>query len=127
MGPTAARTIAAADIAAFAEATGTPWSPQDPAPATFPFVIVFDALTALLADPGLGLALQRTVHGEQRFEVQRPIRVGDVVAATMEIESVRSIAGADIMVARCAVTTQTGELLCVARSTLVHRQGGDDD
>ena len=107
-------------VAAFAAATGTPYTDGDPAPATFPIVIAFEAMQALMADPEVGIELSHVIHGEQRFAYQRPVRIGDVLTARLTVESLRQIGGADIIATSSAVTDEAGELVCTARATLVH-------
>ena len=52
------------------------------------------AWDAMFDDPELDLSLSRTVHVDQRFAWQRPLRAGDEVTATLTIEKVRA-RGAD--------------------------------
>ena len=49
-GPTAAYDVTDERVQAFAASTGTPWEPGDPAPVTFPIVVSFEAMTALMDD-----------------------------------------------------------------------------
>ncbi len=91
------------------------------APLTFPIVVAFKAMERLLADPDIGVNLRNVVHGAQRFEQTRPLHAGDVVTATLTIESVRSAAGADLIGTRTEVATTDSELVCTAFATLVHR------
>ncbi len=107
-------------VAAFAAATGTPYAEGDPAPATFPIVVAFEAMQALMADPEVGIELSHVIHGEQRFAYQRPLVVGDRLTATLSVESLRQIGGADIIATSSAITDADGALVCTARATLVH-------
>ena len=61
----------------FAAATGTPYTPGGPAPATFPIVVAFAAMQELMADPEVGIELHHVVHGQQRFVHERPVTAGD--------------------------------------------------
>lgn len=122
-GPTAPYDVTEDSVRAFAAATGTPYRTGDPAPVTFPIVVAFGAMTALMDDPDAGIQLRNVVHGEQRFSYTRPVRVGDRITATLSVENVRSIAGADI-IATSSVVESGGETICTAKATLVHR-GGD--
>lgn len=110
-------------VSAFARATGTPWSDGDPAPATFPIVVAFDAMQQLLADPAAGIALENVVHGDQKFSHSRPIVVGDQLRAELEVTSVRSLGGADVIVTSSTLVDADDQEVCVARATLVHRGG----
>jgi acyl dehydratase len=92
-----------------------------PAPPTFPIVIAFEAMTALLASPDVGIELRHVVHAAQRFESVRPIVAGDVLTATLTVESVRTAAGTDLIATRSDVATVDGKPVCVAYATLAHR------
>ncbi len=91
------------------------------APPTFPIVVAFQAMRALLADPQAGIELRNVVHAQQRFEYQRPVFAGDVLTATLTVESVRSAAGTDLLATRSDITTADGELVCAAYANLAHR------
>ena len=91
------------------------------APFTYPIVVAFQALRRLLEDPDSGLELSRLVHGSQRFEQHRPVRVGDVLTASLSVESVRSVGGADVVATRTEIGTVSGEPVCTAYATLLHR------
>ena len=120
-GPTAPYAVTEERVAAFAAATGTPRDAGDPAPATFPIVIAFEAMTALMQDPGVGIELHRVVHGEQRFAYTRPVVAGDVLSATLTVDTLRSIAGTDIIGTTSTLTDPDGALVVSAKATLVHR------
>jgi len=92
-----------------------------PAPPTFPIVVAFDAMTALLADPAVGIELRDVVHSTQRFETDRCVYAGDVLTATLTVESLRSAAGTDLVGTRTDVATVDGERVCTAYATLAHR------
>ena len=121
--PSAAYDVTPERVASFAAATGTPWSEGDPAPATFPIVVAFTAMQALMDDPEVGIELQRVVHGEQRFAYERPVVVGDTLTAALTVDSLRSLGGADVIATTSAVTDADGALVCSARATLVHSAG----
>lgn len=87
-------------------------------PPTFPVILSSQALRLFL--DAEGLELQRIVHGEQRFTYERPLRVGDVLTATLSVTGLRAVGEASF------VTTSTefrseGELVCTGKSTVVHR------
>jgi hypothetical protein len=107
----------------FAAATGTPYTPSGPAPATFPIVVAFSAMQELMADPEVGIELHHVVHGQQRFVHERPITAGDRLTATLTVSGLRQIAGTDIITTSSAITDDTGALVCTAEATLVHKAG----
>jgi hypothetical protein len=121
--PTEPYDVTAVAVADFATATGTPYQPGDPAPATFPIVVAFAAMQGLMADPEVGIELHHVVHGQQKFVSERPIAVGDRLTATLTVSSLRQIAGTDIIGTSSAITDASGALVCTADATLVHRAG----
>jgi hypothetical protein len=120
--PTAPLEVTAERVAAFAASLGLPYDETAAVPPTYPIVLAFDAMQAFLAAEGVDLF--RIVHGEQRFAYERPVRVGDVLTATLGVASLRSIGGAEIIGTSSAVTDADGQLVCTCRATLVH-SGGD--
>ncbi len=121
--PTAPYTVSREKIVEFARATGSTYD-GDAAPATFPIVVAFGAMTGLMEDPSVGISLHRVVHGEQRFTYTRPVVAGDELSATLTVESLRQIGGADIIGTRSEITDADGHPVCTAFATLVHR--GED-
>ncbi len=111
-------------IRVFAQAVGdtTAGSNQDPAiaPPTFAMVLAARAWDGLFADAELGLALARTVHADQRFTWQRPIREGDEVSASLAIEKVRNRGLTDMVTLSVTITDTAGQAICTASSTLLH-------
>lgn len=118
--PTEPYTVTREKVAEFAAATGSELD-GDTAPATFPIVVAFGAMTALMEDPEVGIELHRVVHGDQRFTYSRPVVVGDRLTATLTVDTLRQIAGADIIGTRSEITDAHGEHVCTAYATLVHR------
>jgi acyl dehydratase len=118
--PTEPYTVTHEKVLEFARATGSELDGRT-APATFPIVVAFAAMTALMEDPQVGIALHRVVHGEQRFTYTRPIVVGDRLSATLTVDSLRRLGGADILGTRSEITDERGEPVCTAFATLVHR------
>ena len=91
------------------------------APPTYAIRLSMSAAEAVVMDPALGLDYSRVVHGDQRFEYQRPIVAGDELISTVTIESIRSAAGNDILTTRTDIRTTAGELVVTSYSTLVAR------
>ena len=118
--PTAPYEVSREKIAEFAAATGNTYDGGS-APATFPIVVAFRAMTDLMKDPTVGIELHNVVHGEQRFLYQRPVVAGDVLTATLTVESLRQIGGADIISTRSDITDSAGEPVVTAYATLVHK------
>jgi len=121
--PTAPYTVSRERLVEFAAATGSTYE-GGPAPATFPIVVAFAAMTALLQDPSVGIELHRVVHGEQRFTYTRPVVAGDELTATLTVDSLRPIGGAHLIGPRSEITDAGGLPVCTAFAVLVHR--GED-
>ncbi len=135
--PTRPMDVSRSQIAAFADAVGAANPVHHDAeaaraaghrdvvaPPTFPIVVAFAALEAFLADSSVGIELRNVVHIEQSFAVARPVRAGDVVTAQLRVETLRTIAGADIIGTRSDILAADGELICTATATLAHRPAG---
>jgi len=91
------------------------------APPTFAIVISVAASGTAMADPGLGLHYAMVVHGEQRFTYLRPLTAGDVVTAQPTITEIRDVGRNVMLTTSTEIRTLTGELVCIAESTLVER------
>ncbi|MFT2015694.1 MaoC family dehydratase N-terminal domain-containing protein [Streptomyces sp. 796.1] len=91
------------------------------APPTFVFSLSYRAAHQVTHDPQLGLDYNRVVHGDQGFSYVRPVLAGDWLSVTSTIESVRTMAGNDILVVRGDVHDKGGELVVTARTMLVAR------
>jgi acyl dehydratase len=122
---TAPYEVSRAKIAEFARALSDPDNPAyaglDPvAPPTFAVVLASAAWDAMFADPELELSLSRTVHADQRFAWNRPLRAGDAVQAQLKIEKVRARGATAIITVSVLLSTTDGEALCTATSTLMH-------
>lgn len=128
--PAPAYRVSLAKIAEFAAAIGDPnpaYRGDDAiAPPTFAAVIAAHAWGALFEDEELGLALHRTMHGDQTFQFLRPLRDGDDVVATLTIERVRNRSTLDIVTVAVDLAVD-GETACTARSTLMHSQEASND
>ena len=91
------------------------------APPTFAIVMSMRASHQVVRDPALGLDYSKVVHGEQQFLYQRPIRAGDVLRVRTTVESVRAVAGNDLLTTKGEVLTADDELVVTALSTIVAR------
>ncbi len=94
------------------------------APPTFPIVIQEKTLQQLLSHPGAGIDFSRVVHGDQKFEYQRPLVAGDEVVATLRVTKIQSLGGHTMVTLESTISTTAGEAVVVATSTLVIR--GDE-
>lgn len=121
---TAPYLVSEAKIAEFAAAVGEDdpayAGPEAIAPLTFVAVVSGQAWEQMFADPELGLALRRIVHGDQRFTYHRPVRVGDVLSAVLTIDKVRRRSAADIISASLSISSEEGGPVCTAAATFFH-------
>jgi acyl dehydratase len=136
--PTAPYTVSREKIREFADAIGDPnpayrdpeaaaalGHPDVVAPPTFPTVLALRSAARVLGDPALGLDFSRVVHGEERYGYLRPMFAGDTLSVTTTIESIRSVAGNDVLTLVGEVTAADGTAVLTTRSVLVAR--GPDD
>ncbi|MEU5049727.1 MaoC family dehydratase N-terminal domain-containing protein [Streptomyces sp. NPDC021096] len=91
------------------------------APPTFVFAITFRAAGVVLRDPQLGLDYDRVVHGEQKFAYTRPVGAGDRLTVTSTIESIKSLAGNDVLMVRGEVHDANEEHVVTVHTKLVAR------
>jgi acyl dehydratase len=88
---------------------------------TFPTVLVILSSAQVVADPDLRLDYSRVVHGEQEFEWRRPIVVGDRLRATPRVADVYAKGPNEFLVIEAEALDADGDVVCVARSTLLSR------
>ncbi|MGW1157147.1 FAS1-like dehydratase domain-containing protein [Streptomyces sp. NPDC002513] len=96
------------------------------APPTFVFSITFKAAGQVVQDPQLGLDYSRVVHGDQKFAYARPVRAGDRLSVISTIESIKSMAGNDVLDIRGEVRDEAGELVVTAWTKLVARAAEEE-
>jgi acyl dehydratase len=94
------------------------------APPTFAVIISMRCDAQLVTDPEAGIDYSRVVHGEQSFTHHRPIVAGDRLVAVLHVDNVRSAGGHAMVTTRSEISTEAGEPVCTATSTLVVR--GED-
>lgn len=88
------------------------------APPTFSITITLNQSQNLLQESGLDWT--RVVHGEQKFEIFRPIIAGDQLACSSTIETYRAVAGNEIVTVRSDLHSGS-DLVVSTWSTLVVR------
>jgi acyl dehydratase len=91
------------------------------APPTFPTVLQIMTSGQAVLDPELGLDYARVVHGEQEYEWRRPLVVGDVLKATPRIADIYARGPNEFLVTEVEVRDQSGDVVCIGRSTLLSR------
>ena len=90
------------------------------APPTFSIRITLEQSQEILSNPEIGLDWSRVVHGDQRFEIKRPIVAGDTFKCFSAIESYKVTAGNEIVTVRSDLHS-AGQLVVSTWSTLVVR------
>jgi acyl dehydratase len=138
--PSAVYEVGREKIREFAEAIGDPnpayvdpdaakahGHPDVIAPPTFAFAITYQAAGVVVRDPELGLDYSRVVHGDQRFAYSRPVRAGDRLAVTSTIDTIKSLAGNDVIEIRGEVHDVSGEHVVTAWTKLVARAASADE
>ena len=90
------------------------------APPTFSIRITLEQFQEILSSPEIGLDWSRVVHGDQRFEIKRPIVAGDSFTCSSTIESYKVSSGNEIVSVRSDLHSNN-ELVVSTWSTLVVR------
>lgn len=94
------------------------------APPTFAMVIQDLTLQQLLGEPDSGIALERTVHAEQRFRYTRPIVAGDELSAQLSVTGIRAFGKGAMITSEAEITDAAGDHVVTATSVLL--VGGDE-
>jgi hypothetical protein len=115
--------VEADQVVEFAEAIGDddPRYRDGQAPPTFPTVMQIMTSGQVVLDEDLGLNYMLVVHGEQEFDIRRPIRVGDVLRAVPRIASIQAKGPNEFLTIEAEIRDGTGEVVVVSRSTLISR------
>ena len=90
------------------------------APPTFSIRITLEQSQEILTSPEIGLDWSRVVHGDQRFDIKRPIVAGDSFKCSSTIESYKVSSGNEIVSVRSDLHSNN-ELVVSTWSTLVVR------
>ncbi len=92
------------------------------APPTFLTVLGYRfAAEGPIVDPELGLDYSLVVHGEQSFELLRPIYAGDVLTTVQRIEDIRDAGRNELLLMVSDVTDSESAPVATLRSTVVSR------
>ncbi len=93
------------------------------APPTFAIVLQQQSLEMVIDDPEAELDFSRVVHGDQGFRYQRPIVAGDELTSQLSVESLKELAGNQMITFVTKIFDPQGSEISEARSTLVVRGG----
>ncbi len=110
--------VTQSDIDAFAGLIGE--TDTRVAPATFSIRITLSQFESILTKPEIGVDWARLVHGDQKFEIYRPVIAGDIFKCSATIETLRVAAGNEIISVRSDLHNGS-ELVVSTWSTLVVR------
>ncbi len=91
------------------------------APVTFPIVLTLKAMGEAVTDPSVGVDWSRVVHGDQRFSYRRPLVAGDELTVHTVIESIKTLAGNDMITLRGDLFDAAGLALGSTWTSLVQR------
>ena len=92
------------------------------APATFAVTIAQRAEFHVVTDPEVGVDFSRVVHADERFTHHRPIVAGDVIRASITIESITQRAGISMVTTRAELTDGDDAPVTTVLSTLAVRE-----
>lgn len=90
-------------------------------PPTFATTVEFMAFAQVAADPELALDFTHVVHGGQEFAHHRAMREGEILDATIRIDSIRVKGTNGFLVVVTDMVDASGEMVCTATSTMVER------
>jgi len=111
-------TVTQSEINAFAGLIGE--ADTRIAPPTFSIRITLSQFESILTKPEIGVDWARLVHGDQKFEIYRPVIAGDIFKCSATIETLRVAAGNEIISVRSDLHNGS-ELVVSTWSTLVVR------
>jgi len=94
-------------------------------PATFATAAEFTVMPQVVGDPDLDLDFSRVLHGNQEYEMARPLREGETLLIRTRIESIRELGGSAFLVLVIELAEpEDGAVVCTARSTMIERAAG---
>jgi acyl dehydratase len=91
------------------------------APPTFITALQIQTSGQVVMDQELGLNYSMVVHGEQEYEYTRPLRVGESLTAIPRIADIYFRGRNEFLITEAEIKDETGDVLCVARSTILSR------
>jgi hypothetical protein len=90
-------------------------------PPTFATVAEFAVFPLIVGDAELGLDFSRVVHAEQEYEWRLPFRMGEALTVRSRIASIRQKAGNGFLTIETKLLDRGGELVVLARATMIER------
>ncbi len=111
-------TVTQSEIDAFASVIGE--TDTRVAPPTFSIRMTLSQFESILTKPEIGVDWARLVHGDQKFEIYRPVIAGDIFKCSATIDTLRVAAGNEIISVRSDLHNGS-ELVVSSWATLVVR------
>ena len=111
-------TVTQSEIDAFATIIGE--TDTRVAPPTFSIRISLSQFESVLTKPEIGVDWARLVHGDQKFEIYRPVITGDIFKCSATIETLRVVGVNEIISVRSDLHNGS-ELVVSSWATLVVR------
>jgi len=96
---------------------------RDVVPPTFLTAAEFTVFPSIVSDPDIALDFTRIVHGEQEYELRRPLVVGEALALRPRISSARNKGGHGFLTIETEVRDASGEVVAVCRASMIERGG----
>jgi acyl dehydratase len=90
-------------------------------PPTFATAAEFAVFPLIVGDAELGLDFTRVVHAEQEYEWRRPFRMGEALRVRSRIAAIRQKAGNGFLAIHTELLDGDGELVALARATMIER------
>ncbi len=91
------------------------------APPTFLISTGTSSTSGFITDPSLGLQYHLVVHGEQKFELHRPVYAGDVLSTEIRVADIRDAGKNELMQLVTEFRSADGEHVATATNTIVSR------
>ena len=111
--------VAPERVRAFARAIG---QQTEGVPPTFLTAAEFSVIPTIADDPDLGLDFSKVLHTEQRYDIHRPIQLGETLTIYARIGSIRQRGGSGFLTLITELRDSQGDLVATARSTLLERE-----
>lgn len=90
-------------------------------PPTFLTAAEFAVFPVVMGDIELALDFRKVVHGSQEYEFHRPPQLGETLMVHARIASIRQKGGNGFLVVEMQMNGVGGEMVAVARSTMIER------
>ncbi|BBZ26736.1 UPF0336 protein [Mycolicibacterium madagascariense] len=90
---------------------------------TFPSILALLVQQDFFRKVDVGMTTMQIVQVDQKFVFHRPLKVGETLRASLEIQSVTERFGADIVVTRSVCVNEHGDVVLEGFTTLMGHEG----